>query len=106
VLKTEIFWMPAMIVYGPHKNTATSALQQVPCALLSCAMGDVPKAGLQLCLPELRPFAGTRSQKQTLTVAYQKLPPERRPKPAVTISEAVADPFASALGKPHAGHAI
>ncbi len=69
----------AMIVYGPHKNTATGALQQVPCALrsmLSCAMGDVPKAGLQLCLPEVRSFAGTRSQKQTLTVrnSYQKLP--------------------------------
>ncbi len=65
-----------MIVYGPHKNTATGPLQQVPCSLLSWAMGDVPKAGLQLCLPELRPFAGTRSQKQTLTVRnpYQKLP--------------------------------
>jgi hypothetical protein len=57
-----------MIVHGPHKNSATGALQQAPCALLSCATGDVTKAGLQLCLSEPRPFAGTRSQKQTVTV--------------------------------------
>jgi len=31
-----------MIVYGPHKNTASGALPQVPCALLCCASGDVP----------------------------------------------------------------
>ncbi len=49
-----------MIVYGPHKNTATGALPRVPCALLCCAFGDVPKAGLQLCVSELHPFAGTR----------------------------------------------
>ncbi len=49
-----------MIVYGPHKNAATDALPQVPCALLCSASGDVPKAGLQLCVSELHPFAGTR----------------------------------------------
>ena len=48
-----------MIVYGSYKSTATDALPQVPCALLCCAIGDVPKAGLQLCVSEPHPFAGT-----------------------------------------------
>jgi len=39
-----------MIVYGPQKNIATSALPQVPCALLCCAIGDVPKVGWQLSM--------------------------------------------------------
>ncbi len=52
-----------MILYGPHKNTATGALPHVLCALLCCAIGDVPKAGLQLCVSELHPFAGTRCHK-------------------------------------------
>ncbi len=43
-----------MIVYGPHKNSATGARQQVPCALLSYAVGDVPEAGFQLCLSDAR----------------------------------------------------
>jgi len=65
-----------MIVYAPHNNTATGALQQVPCALLSCATSYVPKAGLQLCVLEHHPSAGTRWQKQTLSVrnSCQKLP--------------------------------
>ncbi len=49
-----------MIMYGPHKNTATGALRQAPRALLCCASGNVPKAGLQLCVSELRQLAGTR----------------------------------------------
>lgn len=55
-----------MIVYGPHKNTPTGALPQVPCALLFCAIGDAPKAELKLCVRELPPFAGTRRHKQTM----------------------------------------